>query len=133
VLWPTQVSAEGTYLVNMLPALTLMGMGLGAAQQIGGSLGIALFITIAAAATAGAAGSNQTAALSAGYSSVFLWAAGVAILITPGDFKTNGRRRRDLPPSSAFLWWCLPNRLVGQVLALGFRDSEHERDADGQQ
>jgi hypothetical protein len=54
-----------------------------ATQQIGGSLGIALFSTVAAAATAAAAGSNQMAALSAGYSSVFLWAAGVAILITP--------------------------------------------------
>jgi hypothetical protein len=124
MLWLTQVSAEGTYLVNMLPALILMGIGLGmvfvpmqnlalfgvdnhdagvasalvnATQQIGGSLGIALFSTIAAAATAAAAGSNQMAALSTGYSSVFLWAAGVAILITPGDFKTKGRRRRDLP------------------------------------
>ena len=100
---PTQVSAEGSYLVNMLPALLLMSVGLGmvfvpmqnlalfgvdkddagvasASQQIGGSLGIALFSTIAAAATAGA---TSLAALSAGYSMVFLWAAGVAILITP--------------------------------------------------
>ena len=80
MLWLTQVSADGSYLVNMLPALLLMGVGLGmvfvpmqnlalfgvdkddsgvasalvnASQQIGGSLGIALFSTIAAAATAG--------------------------------------------------------------------------------
>lgn len=112
MLWLTQVTAEGTYAVNMLPALILMGIGLGmvfvpmqnlalfgvdkddagvasalvnASQQIGGSLGIALFSTLAAAATAaaGAAGGSQMAALSAGYSSVFLWAAGVAILIAP--------------------------------------------------
>ncbi|MCO4251600.1 MFS transporter [Pseudarthrobacter raffinosi] len=112
MLWLTQVTAEGTYAVNMLPALILMGIGLGmvfvpmqnlalfsvdkddagvasalvnASQQIGGSLGIALFSTIAAAATAaaGAAGGSQMVALSAGYSSVFLWAAGVAILIAP--------------------------------------------------
>ena len=51
-----------------------------ASQQIGGSLGIALFSTIAAAATAG---SVSLAALSSGYAAVFLWAAGVAILITP--------------------------------------------------
>ncbi|PTT68063.1 MFS transporter [Arthrobacter sp. HMWF013] len=109
MLWLTQVSADGSYAVNMLPALILMGIGLGmvfvpmqnlalfgvdehdagvasalvnATQQIGGSLGIALFSTIAAAATAAAGGSNM-AALSTGYSSVFLWAAGVAILITP--------------------------------------------------
>lgn len=51
-----------------------------ASQQIGGSLGIALFSTIAAAATAGGV---SLATLSAGYSLVFLWAAGVAILIAP--------------------------------------------------
>jgi EmrB/QacA subfamily drug resistance transporter len=110
MLWLTQVSAEGTYLVNMLPALILIGIGLGmvfvpmqnlalfgvdeddagvasalvnASQQIGGSLGIALFSTIAAAATAAAAAGGRLAALSSGYSSVFLWAAGVSILITP--------------------------------------------------
>ncbi|WP_426226639.1 MFS transporter [Pseudarthrobacter sp. DSP2-3-2b1] len=109
MLWLTQVSADGTYALNMLPALILMGVGLGmvfvpmqnlalfgidehdagvasalvnATQQIGGSLGIALFSTIAAAATAAAGGSTM-AALSTGYSAVFLWAAGVAILITP--------------------------------------------------
>ena len=107
MLWLTQVSAEGSYFVNMLPALLLLGVGLGmvfvpmqnlalfgvdkddsgvasalvnASQQIGGSLGIALFSTIAAAATAGGV---TLAALSAGYALVFLWAAGVAILIAP--------------------------------------------------
>ena len=107
MLWLTQVSAGGNYLVNTLPALLLMGAGLGmvfvpmqnlalfgvgsddsgvasalvnASQQIGGSLGIALFSTIAAAATAGGV---SLAALSAGYAMVFLWAAGVAILIVP--------------------------------------------------
>ena len=91
----------------MLPALLLMGVGLGmvfvpmqnlalfgvdkddsgvasalvnASQQIGGSLGIALFSTIAAAATASGV---SLAARSAGYAMVFLWAAGVAILIAP--------------------------------------------------
>jgi len=109
MLWLTQVSAEGSYAVNMLPALILMGMGLGmvfvpmqnlalfgvdkddsgvasalvnASQQIGGSLGIALFSTIAAAFTAAAGGASM-AALTAGYSAVFLWAAAVAILIIP--------------------------------------------------
>ncbi|MGO4492179.1 MFS transporter [Arthrobacter sp. 2YAF22_2] len=107
MLWLTQVSAQGSYLVNMLPALLLLGIGLGmvfvpmqnlalfgvdrddsgvasalvnASQQTGGSLGIALFSTIAAAATAGGV---SPAALSAGYAAVFLWAAGFAILIAP--------------------------------------------------
>ncbi|GAA3691518.1 MFS transporter [Arthrobacter ginkgonis] len=109
MLWLTRVSADGTYLVDMLPALVLMGVGLGlvfvpmqnlalfgvgkddagaasalvnASQQIGGSLGIALFSTIAAAATA-AAGGPMLEALSAGYSAVFLWAAVLALLIAP--------------------------------------------------
>lgn len=109
MLWLTRVSAEGSYAVNMLPALVLMGLGLGmvfvpmqnlalfgvdkddagvasalvnASQQIGGSLGIALFSTIAAAATA-AAGTASMAALTAGYAAVFLWAAAVSILIMP--------------------------------------------------
>jgi hypothetical protein len=107
MLWLTQVSADGHYVVTVLPALLLMGVGLGmvfvpmqnlalfgvekddsgvasalvnASQQIGGSLGIALFSTIAAAATAGG---TSLAALSAGYVMVFLWAAGVSILIAP--------------------------------------------------
>ena len=107
MLWLSQVSAGGSYLFSMLPALLLMGVGLGmvfvpmqnlalfgvdkddsgvasalvnASQQIGGSLGIALFSTIAAAATAGGV---SLAALSSGYAMVFLWAAGVAILIAP--------------------------------------------------
>ncbi|RDV08704.1 MFS transporter [Arthrobacter sp. RT-1] len=109
MLWLTQVTADGNYAVTMLPALILLGIGLGmvfvpmqnlalfgvdkddagvasalvnASQQIGGSLGIALFSTIAAAVTA-AAGGTQLAALSAGYSAVFLWAAGLAILAAP--------------------------------------------------
>ena len=109
MLWLTQVTPDGTYTVNMLPALILMGVGLGmvfvpmqnlalfgvdkddagvasalvnASQQIGGSLGIALFSTIAASATA-AVGGGTLAALTSGYSLVFLWAAAVAILIAP--------------------------------------------------
>ena len=53
-----------------------------ASQQIGGSLGIALLSTVAAAATSAAGGSTM-ASLSSGYSAVFFWAAGVAILIAP--------------------------------------------------
>ncbi|MDQ0661603.1 EmrB/QacA subfamily drug resistance transporter [Arthrobacter ulcerisalmonis] len=109
MLWLTQVRADGSYLVNMLPALILLGIGLGlvfvpmqnlalfgvdkddagvasalvnASQQIGGSLGIALFSTVAAAATA-AAGGAPMEALSDGYSAVFWWAAGFAVLIAP--------------------------------------------------
>jgi MFS family permease len=51
-----------------------------ASQQIGGSLGIALFSTIAGAATAGG---TSLAALSAGYAAVFLYAAVVAFLVAP--------------------------------------------------
>jgi EmrB/QacA subfamily drug resistance transporter len=109
MLWLTQVSAGGSYLTDMLPALILMGAGLGmvfvpmqnlalfgvdqddagvagalvnASQQVGGSLGIALFSTVAASATASADG-TRLEALTSGYAAVFLWAAAAAILITP--------------------------------------------------
>jgi hypothetical protein len=109
MLWLTQVSADGSYAVDMLPALVLMGVGLGmafvpmqnpalfgvanhdagvasalvnASQQIGGSLGTALFSTIAAAAAV-TTGGPLLESLSAGYAAVFFWAAVVAILITP--------------------------------------------------
>ena len=110
MLWLSGVTAEGTYLVTVFPALILMGVGLAmtfvpmqnlalfgvdrndagvasalvnASQQIGGSLGVALFSTLAASATAAAAGGALLESLSAGYSTVFVWAAVVAILITP--------------------------------------------------
>lgn len=103
------VSAQGNYVTDVLPALLVLGIGLGmtfvpmqnlalfgihhndagvasalvnASQQIGGSLGTALFSTIAAAATVAASG-TLLETLTAGYSSVFLWAALVAILIAP--------------------------------------------------
>jgi hypothetical protein len=53
-----------------------------ASQQIGGSLGIALFSTFAAGATAAAAG-PRFESLTAGYSAVSLWAAALAVLTTP--------------------------------------------------
>lgn len=109
MLWLAQARADSSYAVIMLPALILMGIGLAlvfvpmqnlallgvdkndagvasalanASQQIGGSLGIALFSTIAAAATAAGSG-PKLEALTAGYSAVFLWAAAAAVLIAP--------------------------------------------------
>lgn len=109
MLWLSQVSADGSYVVDVLPALVILGMGLAmtfvpmqnlalfgvdaddagvasalvnASQQIGGSLGVALFSTIAAAATLGSSG-TAIEALTEGYSAVFMWAAVVAVLITP--------------------------------------------------
>ena len=109
MLWLTQVTPTAPTLVNMLPALILLGIGLGmvfvpmqnlalfgvdkddagvasalvnASQQIGGSLGIALFSTIAAAATLRPAGRPWRRSPAA-TPLVFWWAAGVAILIAP--------------------------------------------------
>lgn len=109
MLWLSRVSADGSYVIDVLPALIVLGIGLGmtfvpmqnlalfgvdaddagvasalvnASQQIGGSLGVALFSTIAAAATLASDG-TVVEAFTEGYSAVFTWAAVVAILITP--------------------------------------------------
>lgn len=121
MLWHTQVGAGGSYAAIMLPALVLMGIGLAmvfgpmqnlalfgvdkdssgvasalisVSQQIGGSLGIALFSAIATATTAGGA---SMAALSAGYAAVFLRAAGVAVLIITIDRRTFGGAEGEAP------------------------------------
>ncbi|WP_067704416.1 MFS transporter [Nocardia jejuensis] len=88
----TQISLDSSYVTNILPALVLMGLGLGGAmstafqgatsgvhhedagvasamvntsQQVGGSIGTALLSTIAASAATDYLGSHQPSALAA--------------------------------------------------------------------
>ncbi|MEU0541953.1 MFS transporter [Nocardia sp. NPDC005978] len=88
----TQISLDSSYVANILPALVLMGLGLGGAmstafqgatsgvhhedagvasamvntsQQVGGSIGTALLSTIAASAATDYLGSHQPSALAA--------------------------------------------------------------------
>ncbi|QTE27962.1 MFS transporter [Pengzhenrongella sicca] len=116
LLYLTQLETAGSYAADVLPGMLLLGLGLGmifvplqniallgvdphdsgaasalvnAAQQIGGSLGTALFSTISLTATAAfipADPSSPTApldALVAGYTHAFAWAALFLVLITP--------------------------------------------------
>ena len=98
------ITADGNYFTQVLPALVLLGIGLAAlfvplqnlaltgvaphdagaasatvnaAMQIGGSIGISVFTAIYARSTedSAASGSNQFAAFTDGYSSVFVAAA----------------------------------------------------------
>ncbi|MCX4539456.1 MFS transporter [Streptomyces sp. NBC_01565] len=104
LLWLSRVSADGTFLTDVLGPILLIGLGLGVAfvqltgaavsgvrsadaglasglvnttRQIGGAVGLAVLGTLAAARTAGSAGLPHTAALTEGYRTAFLASAAV--------------------------------------------------------
>jgi EmrB/QacA subfamily drug resistance transporter len=108
-LWFTQVSADGSYWVDLLPGFFAIGVGLGfsfvpmsiaalagvepreaglasglfnTSQQIGGALGVALFSTVATNRTSDllAGGQSQAAALTSGFTLAFWVAVGFAAL-----------------------------------------------------
>jgi EmrB/QacA subfamily drug resistance transporter len=108
-LWFTQVSADGSYFVDLLPGFFAIGVGLGfsfvpmsiaalagvepqeaglasglfnTSQQIGGALGVALFSTVATNRTSDliAEGESQAAALTSGFTLAFWVAVGFAVL-----------------------------------------------------
>lgn len=114
--WLSQLSADGSYLVNVLPGVTLSALGMGllfptalvlatarvqphdrglagglfaAAQQVGMALGLAVLATIAAAGTRAAHGSLVT-----GYQLSFLVSTGIVAcaLIAAVLFLRGGRR-----------------------------------------
>jgi EmrB/QacA subfamily drug resistance transporter len=100
----TKLSTTSAYAIEVLPAEILLGLGMGCvfapaisvatqhvdprdagvaaavvntAQQVGGSIGVAVLNTVAAGATAGflAAGTSHVDALVAGYTAAAFWAA----------------------------------------------------------
>jgi EmrB/QacA subfamily drug resistance transporter len=108
-LWFTQVSADGSYAVDLLPGFFAIGVGLGfsfvpmsiaalagvapqeaglasglfnTSQQIGGALGVALFSTVATNKTSDllAGGESRAAALTSGFTLAFWVAVGFAAL-----------------------------------------------------
>jgi EmrB/QacA subfamily drug resistance transporter len=108
-LWFTQVSADGSYAVDLLPGFLAIGVGLGfsfvpmsiaalagvepqeaglasglfnTSQQIGGALGVALFSTVATNRTSDllAEGESRAAALTSGFTLAFWVAVGFAAL-----------------------------------------------------
>ena len=97
----TRLGAHSSYPADVLPALVLLGLGFGlsispamnlgtsridgpdagaasalvnTAQQVGGSIGLAVLGTLAASVAAGSTGGRE-AALLAGYSTTYLWSA----------------------------------------------------------
>jgi EmrB/QacA subfamily drug resistance transporter len=107
-LWFTQVSADGSYFVDLLPGFFAIGVGLGfsfvpmsiaalagvapyeaglasglfnTSQQIGGALGVAVFSTVATNRTSDllAQGESQAAALTGGFTVAFWVAVGFAV------------------------------------------------------
>jgi EmrB/QacA subfamily drug resistance transporter len=117
--WLSFITVEGDYVVQVLPGIILLGIGLAcifvplqnvalsgidehdagvasaavsATQQIGGSIGTALFTALYTAAISAYLAANppsETAQLEAfvsGYSTAFLWAAGLILLAAPISF-----------------------------------------------
>ncbi len=115
----TRISVDGSYASDVLPALVLTALGLGAvfvpltlvattglenedqglasgifntSQQIGGALGLAILASLAASKTASATGVSQQAALVEGFHVAF--AGGAAFMIVAlGCFLALLRRR----------------------------------------
>jgi len=108
LLWFTQISADGTYLADLLGGFLMIGVGLGfsfvpvsiaalggvppheaglasglinTSQQIGGALGVAILTTVATTTTSDAlaSGTPQGEALVEGFSLAFWVAAGFAV------------------------------------------------------
>ncbi|HET9675203.1 MAG TPA: MFS transporter [Gaiellaceae bacterium] len=109
LIYFTQVSVDGTYVGDLLPGFLLISVGLGfsfvpisiaalagvppseaglasglmnTSQQVGGALGIAVLSAIATRQTGDsiASGSSQAVALTDGFQSAFMAAAGVALV-----------------------------------------------------
>lgn len=102
LLYLSRLTADGDYFVQVLPALVVMGLGLGAvfvplqnlalsgvaahdagaasatansAMQIGGSIGLSVFTALYVSASASVDAVNPLVALTAGYSATFVAAA----------------------------------------------------------
>ena len=107
-LWFTQVSADGSYAVDLLPGFLVIGVGLGfsfvpvsiaalagvapheaglasglinTSQQIGGALGVAVFSTVSTTRThhLTKAGDSASSALTGGFSLAFWVAVGFGV------------------------------------------------------
>jgi hypothetical protein len=117
------VGANGSYAANVLPGMLIAGLGLGVilvsvavavltgarddetgmlsglnttGHEIGGSLGIAVLVTIATAATGGAGATTSAAGLASGLGDAYLAAAAIAAAASLVALLV-------LPPASAFL------------------------------
>jgi EmrB/QacA subfamily drug resistance transporter len=107
LLWFTQIDANGSYVIDLLPGYLLAGVGLGFAfvpdaiaalegvtpeqagiasglintsQQIGGALGVAILTTVAATRTENLGAASGLGGLTSGYRYGFAVAAGMAVI-----------------------------------------------------
>lgn len=119
--WLAQAGAHSSYLVGVLGPTLLVAVGIGlafptlmaaattgvpesaagvvgglanTASQVGGSVGLAVLATVAAASTDAGAG-DRAAALAAGYDRVFLLAAGLAVAIAASSVLLKVRNAAD--------------------------------------
>jgi EmrB/QacA subfamily drug resistance transporter len=129
LVWLSRITVEGNYAVEVLPGVVLLGIGVAlaqvplqnvalarigdrdagvasaavtATQQIGGSIGAALFTALYAAAITAYLASHpagptvQLEAFVSGYSTAFLWAAGFFLVAAPISFFSITVSRADL-------------------------------------
>lgn len=130
MVWLGRITADGSYVTQMLPGLILLGAGIGitfvplqnlaligvapadagaasatvnASMQLGGSVGLSLFALVAASATATAqsAGEDIAVSLAAGYGLVFTSAAIALLVAAAVAFVCVRGTKEDLMPSHA--------------------------------
>jgi EmrB/QacA subfamily drug resistance transporter len=129
-VWFTQVSADGSYFVDLLPGFFAIGIGLGfsfvplsiaalagvapqeaglasglfnTSQQIGGALGVAVFSTVSTNRTATLLkeGESQAAALTSGFSVAFWVAVGFAAVALVATLLMIHREELAVPATEA--------------------------------
>ncbi len=129
-LWFTQVSAGGSYAVDLLPGFFAIGIGIGFAfvplsiaalagitpheaglasglfntsQQIGGALGVAVFATVSTTRTSHlfASGESKASALTGGFSLAFWVAVGFAAVALVATLAMIRREEIELPVQEA--------------------------------
>jgi EmrB/QacA subfamily drug resistance transporter len=130
LIWFTQISVDGSYVVDLLPGFLMIGVGLGFAfvpisiaalagvpgheaglasglintsQQIGGALGVAILVTVATSRTDNelAKGADTASALTSGFSIAFWVGAAFALISLIATFVMLRREELQASPAGA--------------------------------
>jgi sugar phosphate permease len=130
LVWFTQISVDGSYVVDLLPGFLMIGVGLGfsfvpisiaalagvpgheaglasglinTSQQIGGALGIAILVTVSTSRTESEleGGADAAHALTSGYSAAFWVGAAFALISLVATFLMLRKEELEAAPSGA--------------------------------
>jgi EmrB/QacA subfamily drug resistance transporter len=132
LVWFTQISVDGSYVVDLLPGFLMIGVGLGfsfvpisiaalagvpgheaglasglinTSQQIGGALGIAILVTVSTSRTESEieSGADTAHALTSGFSAAFWVGAAFALISLVATFLMLRREELEAAPSGAHI------------------------------